>query len=231
MTKIQSAQQWVTILNEVLKALRATVDEDGNGVFRLPEITDPLGYKGQTTTISKHLQNLRLLQPVQKQADGRYLWRVNLTRKRVTAADVKKSREMEAARAKANSTKPAKRASRKPTTTKRPDPSKLKTELKSRGNADVWCGVPQPPRGDQAPSSVTNVTSGQTLRHNEQRAALLGIIRELEDDVSRLKDRNEDLKRENGSLRSENAALSEQLEAVSNTDLDREVTEVISRYR
>lgn len=222
MPKIQSAQSWVKILNEVLKALRDMVDDNGNGVFRLPEVTEPLGYRPQTTTISRHLQNLRLLQPVQKQADGRYLWRVNLTKKRITQADVKKSREMEAARKLANSTKPAKRVPRKPTT------AKPRTAPVSKAKQ-----LPESPAPSSkgAPSSVTNVTTGQALRHNEQRAALLGIIKELEADVGQLKDLNGDLERQNATLRAENSALSEQLEAVSNSDLDREVTDVISRYR
>ncbi len=233
MPKIQSAQTWVKILNEVLAALRERVDESGNGVFRLPEVTEPLGYKSQTTTISRHLQNLRLLQPVQKQADGRYLWRVSLTKKRITQADIKKSREKEAARKLASSTKPPKRVPRKPTTAKKDAGSKAKQPPKPPATppASNYGEPPRPPRGDEPVSSVTTVPTVQALRHNEQRTALLGIIKELEDDVSRLKDRIDDLKRENAALRGENSALSEQLEAVSNSDLDREVIDVISRYR
>jgi len=231
MPKIQGIQQWVTILNKVLEALRQQVDENGNGVFRLPEITEPLGYRPQTSTISRHLQNLRLLQPVQKQADGRYLWRVNLTKRRITQADIKKSREKEAARKLANSTKPAKRVPRKPTTAEPRSATDSKAQQPPKSADPSSEDLGSATQGGDALSSVTSVPTVQSLRHNEQRTALLGIIKELEDDVSRLRDRNNDLKRENAALRAENSALSEQLEAVSNSDLDREVNDVISRYR
>jgi hypothetical protein len=198
----------------VLISLRKQVDENGNGVFKLSEVTRSLGYGQQTNAISMHLQNLRLLSPVQRQSDGRFLWWVDLTKKRITLADIKRSREMRAARKLAAVKQRSSRKSHKSSAPK-------KSPANRSGDSEL---------SDRL-SSVTSVAIGQMLRFNEQRSALLEIIKRLEDNVSRLKSRTYDLEREVATLRAENTALTEQLEVVSNPDLDQEVIEVISRYQ
>lgn len=204
MTKIQSSEQWVKILNEALKALRELVDDDGNGVFRLNDVFEPLGYKPQTHTISKHLQNLRLLFAVQKQPDGKYLWRVDM-KKRVTLKDVQKSREREASRRRSHALSTPK----KPVTKSKPTPE----------------STPKPV-GKPKPSSTSSLTppTAQQLRLDDRIVSLLSIIDELEAKLHHVEVVKKELERENSSLK-------DQLESINNPDLDRRVNDVLTRYR
>lgn len=204
MAKIQSSEQWVKILNEALKALRELVDENGNGVFRLNDVFEPLGYKSQCSTISKHLQNLRLMQPIQKQSDGSYLWRVDL-KKRVTLKDVQKSREREASRRRSQALGAPKKAA-----------------AKSKSASSAVSNTPSKPKPPS--SSTLTPPSVQQFRLDDRIASLLSIIEELEAKLNHAEVIKTELEREN-------ATLKDQLDSISNAELDRRVSDVLSRYR
>lgn len=244
MPKVRSAQDWVDILNSALKALRDNVDDSGNGVFRLPDVFGPIGLEPQTNTISRHLQNLRLLSPVEKQSNGVFLWRVDLKKKRVTLQDVKKARDIYARRQAAESgANEAKGGKKKPTQPRRrrraasaplpvPPASPTSPPPVAPPSADPDPTKTTPQGSDLVPPvTATRVRGPQHQRTEEQLKTLVEIVvPQLESKLERKQARIDVLEAENAELKARVNELTASLEVAVDPELDRAAEGLIERY-
>ncbi len=117
--RLRNEDEWVKILNKVLKALQAMPgDESGNRVFTLRELLEPLGLYHHSATISRHLSYMRVMVKGDKQPNGTYLWHIDMTKKRITASDLRNARERHTKRIYATQNiKPKTRAPKQPVKT------------------------------------------------------------------------------------------------------------------
>lgn len=133
-TRLHNEDEWIKILNKVLRALQAMPgDESGNRVFTLRELLEPLDLYGHRATISRHLSYMRVMVKGDKQPTGRYLWHVDMTKKRITANDLRNARERHTKRIYATQNiKPKTRAPKKPVKTQS-SPGVVDATAKSEG--------------------------------------------------------------------------------------------------
>lgn len=236
MPKVRSAQDWVDILNGALKALRDNVDDSGNGVFRLPDVFGPIGLEPQTNTISRHLQNLRLLSPVEKQSNGVFLWRVDLKKKRVTLQDVKKAREIyarrQAAESGANEAKGGKKKPTQPRRRRRAASAPLPVPPAAPPTSDPDPAKTTPQGSDLVPPvTATRVRGPQHQRTEEQLKTLVEIVvPQLESKLERKQARIDVLEAENAELKARVNELTASLEVAVDPELDRAAEGLIERY-
>ncbi len=223
--RTMAAKDWVPILNGALAELRKHVDGSGNGVFTLDEVLGGTVYLRQKNTISRHLTELGYLRTIKKQPGGKWLWYVDVKKRRITLADVKRARDKSSRRrlaeagVRVSQPKPAKTAK---SVTKQPAP-KSGSSAKPRSGSIVTPPEDVVPVDVPSPVLIDTDHVSQLKAADGRIAALVRVVALLEAEVAGLSSTNSELVSELSALRDHlGDSVNEQISAAAD--------EVIGKY-